>query len=157
MDWTIHINNLIYWADEKGYHVTLENNGDDSICYISKIIEINSSMPQKIQLVRLLHECGHVLIFENGSSYKFERKRDLPESSPKFKVFTVIEEVEAWKRGKELAKRLNIPIDDEEWESSMVKAIKKYINWAADLKEGADESKSSKARRKGRNSKESTS
>lgn len=157
MDWTIHINNLIYWADEKGYHVTLEKNGDDSICYISKIIEINNSMPPKTQVIRLLHECGHVLIFENGSPYNFERKRVLPEDSTPFKVFTVIEEVEAWKRGKELAKRLNIPIEDEEWEGNMVKAIKKYINWAADLKEKVDESKSSKTRRKSRNSKEGTS
>jgi hypothetical protein len=167
MDWTIHINNLIYWANEKGYHVEMLEGGDDSICQESKLIEINSSSRTELQVIRLLHECGHALIFENGSSFNFKEKRSESESSVKYKVFTVIEEVEAWKRGRDLAKRLSIPIDDSEWEKDMVKALKKYINWASDLKEkikddkDANNSKSinkgSSTKQRGRASKKSTS
>lgn len=135
MDWTIHINDLIHWANEKGYHVEIVKNGDDSICPISKIIEINSCLKPSVQVIRLLHECGHVLVFENGSIFNFKDKRDYKKESTPHKVFSVIEEVEAWKRSKELAKRLKIPIEEAEWEEDMVKALKKYINWASDLKE----------------------
>ena len=159
MDWNLHINNLIYWANKKGYHVEISKEGDDSICYISKVIEINSSSKESVQVIRLLHECGHVLIFEHDSIFNFKDKRDSPKECVAHKVFTVIEEIEAWKRGRELAKRLEIPIEEAEWESDMVRALKKYINWASDLKEKMknDASKSGKVRSKCRNPKESSS
>lgn len=81
----------------------------------------------------MLHECGHALIFENGSSvYDFEKFEGLKEKTVASKVFEVIEEIEAWKRGKELARRLRIPIDDVSWDRTMAEAIKKYIDLAAD-------------------------
>jgi hypothetical protein len=138
MDWNLHINNLIYWANDRGYEVELVKGGDDSICHISKHIEINSSSRPELQVIRLLHECGHALIFDNGSSFNFKEKRDYPKNTTAYKVFSVMEEVEAWKRGKDLAKRLNIPIEEAEWEKDMVRALKKYINWASDLKEKKD-------------------
>jgi hypothetical protein len=160
MDWTIHINNLTHWANDKGYHVEMVKNGDDSICHISKHIEINSSAKPQVQVIRLLHECGHALIFENGSSFNFKEKRTYPETSVGYKVFAVIEEVEAWKRGRELGKRLGIPIEEAEWEKDMVRALKKYINWASDLKEKMnvnDANKSSPTKQGSRDSEESTS
>jgi hypothetical protein len=161
MDWTIHINNIIYWANGKGYHVEITEGGDDSICPDSKTIEINSASKPEIQVIRLLHECGHALIFDNGSSFNFKEKRSYSESSVGYKVFAVIEEVEAWKRGKDLAKRLNIPIEDCEWEKDMVRALKKYINWASDLKEkikdDKDGNESSPTKQRSRNSKKSPS
>jgi Zn-dependent peptidase ImmA (M78 family) len=160
MDWTNHIDTLVHWANGRGYHVEIEKGGDDSICHISKLIEINSSNPPKIQVIRLLHECGHALIFDNGSTFNFKQKREYDEGTVARKVFTVIEEVEAWKRGRDLGKRLGIPIEEEEWEANMVKALKKYINWASDLKEKIDDTdgyKSSSTRRKSRASKKSTS
>lgn len=139
MDWTIHIENLTNWANDRGYHVEMVKNGDDSICHISKTIEINSSSKPSVQAIRLLHECGHALIFDNGSKFNFKEKREYSKNTVAYKVFAVIEEVEAWKRGKELAKRLDIPIEEAEWEADMVRALKKYINWASDLKEKNDD------------------
>lgn len=125
-----YLDSLIVWAYEKGYHVDFTPNGDDCICNISKIIEINSSASTKKQIIRLLHECGHVLIFSNGSKFNFIDKEKYKENTDGYKIYTIIEEIEAWKRGRELANRLKIPIDDVEWEKSMVSALKKYVKWA---------------------------
>ncbi len=131
MDWTQHLDALVNWAYHKGYHVEFTVNGDDCICGESKLIEINSSSSLETQVIRLLHECGHVLIFENGSFFNFKEKNDLSDRSVTKKVFTVIEEIEAWKRGKELASRMQIPMAQDIWERAMVKALKKYIDWAS--------------------------
>jgi hypothetical protein len=124
---------LASWAVDKGYHVSFEKKGEDSICHISKQIEINNSMPNEIQFYRLLHECGHALIFENGGSIDYKSKDlDSPDNSDK-RTYIVIEEIEAWKRGLTLAKRLKLPVDDKKWEAAMISAIKKYIKWAAKI------------------------
>ena len=135
VNWNEYLDSLAIWASDRGYCIDFVRGGDTSICHISKSIEINSSCSPEKQVIYLLHECGHALIFENGSVYDFESKRDLPKYTVASKVYTVIEEAEAWRRGRDLAKRLCIPIDDEEYEKSMIKALKKYINWASDLKE----------------------
>ena len=134
MDWESHRESLIIWAEQNHYHVNLVKNGDDAVCWISKIIEINSSKSMETQVIRLAHECGHVLIFKNGSVIDFREKQSASNKTVSYKVYTVIEEVEAWKRGRELVRRLAIPIDDSRWEKDMVSALKKYINWASDLK-----------------------
>lgn len=131
MEWDKYLDILIVWANNKGYDIELSPEADNCICEITKLIEINSSASPETQVIRLLHECGHVLIFENGSVHNFQEKKKYAEHTVGHKVFTVIEEAEAWRRGGELAKRLKIPINQDVWEKSMVKALKKYINWAA--------------------------
>jgi hypothetical protein len=125
------LDDLENWANDKGYFVNFTKDGDDSICYISKMIEINSSSSLEKQVMRLLHECGHVLIFENGGTYSFENvKDDDGKLTHDERTLRVIEEIEAWGRGFKLAKRLSIKLDKEKWEKSVVDAIGKYINWA---------------------------
>ncbi len=126
---------LTWWATDRGYHVTFVKNGDDCICHISKLIEINSSNCEQTQLFRLLHECGHALIFDNGSHLNFKRFHEphfIEKGTKKFRVFRVLEEAEAWKRGLKLAQRLNIPIDESEWELEKVDALFNYMEWASE-------------------------
>ena len=124
---------LVSWAESKSYTVEFAKNGDDSICKISKQIEINNSRPPEVQFYRLLHECGHALIFENGSKLNFEPNIQPKQDNSQIRTLTVIEEIEAWKRGLTLAKRLKIPVDEKKWESAMLSAIRKYIVWAAQI------------------------
>lgn len=131
--WTGSLEALVVWAFDRGYHVEFVKNGDDCICHISKTIEINSSNPLENQVMYLLHECGHALIFDNGGFLDFAYVRDKENAgTSKFKVYRLAEEIEAWKRGFNLANRLKIPLNDEKWDRAVVRAIKKYINWAAD-------------------------
>lgn len=134
MDWQEALETLEIWAVDRGYHIEFIKGGDDCICYINKLIEINSSNSYEEQVYCLLHECGHVLIFENGSFHNFDKIRelDISKNSKLYRVYTVLEEAEAWKRGQQLAKRLFIQIDEAAWEKQMVLSLSKYINWAAD-------------------------
>lgn len=124
---------LVSWAESKSYTVEFVKNGDDSICKISKQIEINSSRPLETQFYRLLHECGHALIFENGGKLNFEPNIQPKQDNAQIRTLTVIEEIEAWQRGLTLAKRLRIPVDEKKWEFLMLAAIRKYIVWAAEV------------------------
>jgi|TARA_R110001583_G_scaffold16234_11_gene66244 hypothetical protein len=125
------INRVVGWAYDKGYHVAFDRYGDNSVCYESKTVSIKNTSPIRVQLHTLLHECGHILVHVNNSPFDFKRvdERFSSQTSTK-KVYTVIEEVEAWKRGKQLASRLYISLDEDKWDMSVARAIKAYMKWA---------------------------
>jgi hypothetical protein len=137
-EWQQSLNALEVWATDKGYYISFSGEEDkirdNYICPLSKIIEIDGTLPVETQVYYLLHECGHVLVFENGNYYNRKNlTNDKDETSKEFKVLTILEEAEAWKRGYNLAKRLLIPIEDERWKDEFTDALNKYILWAADI------------------------
>lgn len=132
MDYNDAISSLIYWANLKGYIVSITRYGDDSVDSVSKIIEINSNNSVQTQLYVLLHECGHVLVTKNKSSIGIESVLSAySEKTSIHKVFRVVEEVEAWKRGRALAERLGISVDQKKWDKYVARALKKYMYWAS--------------------------
>ena len=123
---------LVEWLERKGYFTDFDKNGDDSVDCSNKIVSINNTRTKETQLYILLHECGHVLIHNNEDVVKYKEVQErFSERSNINKVFTVMEEVEAWKRGKLLARRLGIHISEEKWNKDMSRALNKYIRWAA--------------------------
>ena len=56
----------------------------------------------------------------NNSNKRLER-------SPKYKVDVLTEEIDAWRKGKELANRLEIYIDEDNYYSIMAKCVYTYI------------------------------
>jgi hypothetical protein len=123
---------LIGWLDAKDYHVEFDKKGDDSVSLESKIISINTTRSIETQLYILLHECGHVLIHNNDRIIGYrEVQENFKERSDIHKVFQVMEEAEAWKRGKFLARRFGIEINEEKWNKDLSRALNKYIKWAA--------------------------
>jgi len=125
---------VIYWLQSKGYFVDFARNGDDSVDREAKIVSINSTRSLETQLYTLLHECGHVLVSEsdnivNGAE---EVLGKYGEKTKIYKTFTVIEEVEAWKRGLKLAGRLHVPVDKKKWNRDVARAITSYMKWATD-------------------------
>ena len=134
MDWTEPLDILVTWTHTKGYIVEFVKQGDDAIYDDTKIIEINLSNNKEKQFYRLVHECGHILINDDNGIFGQKKSfNNLKKDTSAFKTARVIEEIEAWKRGFHLAKRLNLPIDECEWRSNMLKAIKKYIMWASEI------------------------
>lgn len=123
------INSLVIWAEERGYHVNFEHGGDNAICRYTKSIEINSKESLQHQFYALLHECGHILIFQQENFWDFKNKKDCGNNIIE-RTYTVIEEIEAWKRAHKLAERLALPIVQEEWEGEMISAIRKYFKWS---------------------------
>ena len=128
---------LICWIeDKKEYTVRFKKKGDVNFINteINEII-IDELLPPELQTYILLHECGHILIWENGMILDFEKKaKRYNQASSKEKTFTVIEEIEAWKRGLSLASRLSIPVDLVKWEGEMADAIYAYMIWATSAK-----------------------
>lgn len=120
------------WLDKRSYYVEFSKTGDDSVDRFNRTISINTTRSPETQLHVILHECGHILVFESDTivSGIDEVLNKYSEKSKIHKTFTVIEEVEAWKRGLKLAKKLGIPINKEKWNKDVARAIYKYMLWA---------------------------
>jgi len=133
MDYNEAIASLVYWAQNYGYDVQLDRYGDDSIDEESRIISINTNNSLETQMYTLLHECGHLLIYKNGTPFKVnDIINKYSERTKIHRVFRVVEEAEAWKRGRALARRLYIELNDDKWNRAVARALKRYMEWAID-------------------------
>ena len=125
------------WADSKGFAVVLETDADDRVEWADKTIYINSRNRIETRYYTLLHECGHILISQAWQDFD----RDHPlyacssdgrnARSKAYRVSTVAEELEAWKRGRRLARRFNHYVDDAKYDEHITKNVMSYIEWAA--------------------------
>lgn len=125
---------VTYWFQQKGYHVEIDRDGEDAIDRDSKFVSINSTRSLETQLHVILHEAGHLLV-EKSDKITNGIPEVLSKYSEKSKIhrtFTVIEEIEAWKRGLKLANRLGIKINKEKWNKDVARAIYKYMVWATE-------------------------
>lgn len=122
------------WFQQKGYHVEIDRDGEDAIDRVNKFVSINSTRSLETQLHVILHEAGHLLVEKSDKITKGipEVLNKYSEKSKIHKTFTVIEEVEAWKRGLKLAGRLGIKINKEKWNKDVARAIYKYMVWATE-------------------------
>ena len=137
-DWATQFLILTHWAESKGYKVVLKTDGEDSICFESKQITIDSRPWPETRFYTLLHECGHLLIYQNRKSFQ----KDHPmyavftvdgrkSNSRAYKVSLVAEEFVAWKKGRELSRRLGLCINKTKYDETMVDAVMSYIEMAA--------------------------
>jgi len=127
------------WAESRGYQI-VEGPEEEDACWSDvKQITIYSSQGIENRLYSLLHECGHALIRSSAKDFQYQypahamaeldgRKR----RSDKYKVSLVEEEMEAWKRGRRLAKRLGIFIDEQNYNKLKTKCLIGYFNWAVE-------------------------
>lgn len=134
---------LCDWATKKGWITEFSHTGDDEMEPGNKMIYVNTRQGVEKQLYSMLHECGHVLVQSNLKTYykKYPataRARFLDvgrmrkfEKTKKYKIDTISEEIEAWERGKKLAKRLNLYIDKDNYSKLMSECVFSYIEWAA--------------------------
>ena len=132
------------WAFDKNWIIELEYLGKDEMDPGSKTISISTRQGIENQLYTLLHECGHILVQSNHTMYakRYPATAKLNictgvnrrlEKSKKYKVDVISEEIEAWQRGKKLAERLGIYINEDKFNEIMNKCIFTYVEWAAGL------------------------
>ncbi len=130
---------VIAWAENIGYQI-VEGAEEQDACWSDvKQITIYSSQGIEKRLYSLLHECGHALIRANWRKFESEYPAHATAEvdarrmkSDKYKISLVEEEVEAWKRGRRLAKRLGVYIDDEKFNKLKTKCLMSYFSWASD-------------------------
>ncbi len=129
-----------YAQSKYGFGVILCKDVPGGVCdFTSRNIYVSSRLGIEKRLYVLMHEVGHVLIRWNWDKFEKEfsshaghymdgrrsRSRD-------FKVSTLEEEFEAWKRGKRVAKRLGVVIDDEKFSKFKSSCLMSYINWVSE-------------------------
>lgn len=121
------------WLNKKGFSLVLMGNTFDWMDFYNKDVYISTRQSKENQLYGLLHECGHILI---QSSPKYENHYPVINKTNKnknlrltnnFKLETLKEEIEAWDRGKKLAKRLGIKINEEKFDKLSVECLKSYF------------------------------
>lgn len=102
----------------------------------NKIIYINSTQTLEKQLFVLLHECGHLLIDDPSDTTLFRFRHGYHETKPEIKrkfihrCQILEEEFEAWYRGRKLANKLGIQINDYNFETLKAGMLKSYMKWA---------------------------
>ena len=122
-----------------GYEVIQGPNIEERVEFEDRAVYISSRNRIETRLYTLLHEYGHIEIQETGSEefeadhpmyYRVEDGR--VERSRACKVSIVAEEIEAWKRGRWLARNNKLSLNEKKYDEHMTRALMSYINWAAD-------------------------
>lgn len=125
------------WAKTKGYRVWYYTDADDQVDFEKKIIHIDTRQHAESRFYTLLHECGHMLISQTARQFAIDHpmyafSSDIRSCKSKaYQVSLVAEEIEAWKRGRRLAKRFGLTVDDEKFNRIMTDCVISYIADAA--------------------------
>ena len=123
--------------DRFDYAVICMTDEMDRVEFDDRLVYINSRCHPETRFYSLLHEYGHVEIYENSSSA-------LCTSAPCYQTFssyrygkshavrlgTLIEEIEAWKLGRLLVIRESMWIDIKNFEKMMNSCLMSYVKWA---------------------------
>lgn len=125
------------WAEKYRIEV-LEGSGfEDRFEASERKIYINSRLGAEAKYYTLLHECGHVLIDNNWKAFDrdnpmYASSCDLRVAKSKaYRVSIIAEEIEAWKRGRRLAKKLGHAVDSEKFDKMISENVMTYIDWAS--------------------------
>ena len=128
-----------YATEVLGYEVLEGSDYVDECNAYRKEISICSRTGIENKLYGLLHECGHALIRKDWGKFSKEYSARVAGDwdgrkarSDRFRVATIEEEVEAWKRGKRIANRLGIELNEERFEIHKTECLMSYIRWATE-------------------------
>ena len=137
-EWLEQLEAAKEWATGKGFTVIEDTDLEDQIIYWKKMIYLNSRKHAQSRFYTLLHECGHLLVDQTSEKFGQEHPMYSQTSdgrvarSAAYRVSLLAEEIEAWKRGRRLAARLGLFVDDAKYDAQMTQCLMSYINWAAD-------------------------
>jgi len=131
-------NALVSFLNERyDWDVVCSTGEEDRADFVDRIVYINSRCHPETRFYALLHEYGHVDILERDSSelrlavpcYQTFHK-DRSARSKSGKIATIVEEIEAWKRGRLLAIDMDWHVNIEKYEKNMNEALWGYVEWA---------------------------
>ena len=134
-----YLESLNQWAHLKGYTVSYSYNAEDEVSFENKTITISSRTNPEKMLYSLLHECGHLLEYNNNSD-SYHKKYPLAKTimcdgrtrhSNQGRVETIEEEINAWKKGEKLADRLGFKMNKKVYRKYAADNVITYIDWAA--------------------------
>jgi len=134
----IEIDLITAWAAQRGYKVFGKWSEDAFYDKDKEIVYSLRTKEKKNQMYSLLHECGHALAFESkGYKNRFPtmskrrfKTAKVNSRTNTFKVEQIVEEYDAWERGYNLACRLGIEIDKEDYNKYASRYVMSYVRKA---------------------------
>ena len=124
------------WINKKGYEL-VEGLTDQHIPDLMRITYSKRLKPEN-QIYSILHECGH-LIIQNSACYdqRYKIQTEALEDGRKkrslrWRINFLKEEFEAWDKGKQLAEKLGIEIDLDEYDRYAARWLKTYCQFVVD-------------------------
>ena len=132
-NWSKQIKKAIIYSEKKEYEVLIKKlpQGISYIDFDSKVIMIHSGYTKERQLYTILHELGHFLInheqvkkYNKTLGYQY---RKFSKNSVVYKVTEIEEEIEAWKLGYQLSKKLGIKVNRHNFEVFKSSMLSTYI------------------------------
>lgn len=121
------LSTVIEWCNKRSLVVKFTNCHGGSYDPVTHTIEINARSEPELQLFVLFHECGHELINKCGDK---RVRRAHHRSGPRslvFKIDELAEEFEAWLRGRKLADRLHVYVNNERFEQRKAELLATYV------------------------------
>ena len=135
--WIEQFEELEVWLIDRGYTLNVAHDVDDCVYLYDKIVCIQSRSRYESRYYSLLHECGHILVAQGSKQWKkdmpmYAQENGLLTDGRKrkgevYKVSLVGEEIEAWKRGRRLSKKMRHYIDDKKYNKVMAHCVYSYI------------------------------
>jgi hypothetical protein len=133
------MNKLNKWVNKNNFKLNIINTKIDEVDFDNKIININNNTNITSQIITILHECGHILIYLQRKKYKNKKivglswydwnKIFIKNRTLKNKISILEEEIESWNRGLKLAKKLNIKVKKKIYQYHRIRALKSYIKY----------------------------
>ena len=127
------LSKITKWINKKGFE--LKSGKEDCIYFEQKTININFNKNDVHIIYSILHECGHLVVF-NRHSYEREfsnlivsedNKRVLRTNRYKYELLK--DEMLAWESGLKLAERLKIKVDQDDYYLYASKCFMSYVKW----------------------------
>lgn len=133
------------WLRRKGITLHFEKRVGAIFNGTTQRVSVSKTLTMQSALIYVLHECGHILIGNEGSYKRYEfgyPKQNDPQFNRSFqhRLAVLEEEMEAWHRGKKLIERLEINwcVDEQLWEKKKQECVRSYLRWALNPKDFVD-------------------
>lgn len=132
--WKKQVKALETYVLNKGWAVHYDPDAkNDWADWSKKTITLKPRANNEVLFYVFLHELGHMLLFQNNRSYSSKYKEVFDEftgSTKPISLARIEEELDAWRTGLRLAKRLNLKVDRRNFEKTKSKYAMTYITWA---------------------------
>jgi uncharacterized small protein (DUF1192 family) len=114
---------LVDWAENLGYQVFFDKDGENNICFETKTIEICSSHKLEERIFILAHECGHIAAKRNKTKQNIGKS-----STERAKTIRLWEEMVAWIEARKILCELEIVFNEKRFSAYSSKCLANYLH-----------------------------
>jgi len=124
------------WLFERHWKLEWSYSVDDCVDFSGRRITINANRTPQSQIFGIIHEIGHILLYESpdyivrfANSDAFKSRAEKSRESLKVRAETLGEEWEAWTLGETLSRRMALEIDYQAYYAARNRDLKSYARW----------------------------